>query len=96
MLSQFTSPETSDARTLKELIDVPDVYAAGRLDRDSEGLLLLTDDGLFQHKLCDPRYVHWRTYLVQVERTPTPEALRALRTQRDEPLSVGRVVEEEN
>ena len=79
VLSQFSSPSESSAPTLKSLVTIPDVYPAGRLDRDSEGLLLLTNDGLFQHKLCDPKYAHWRTYWVQVERTPTREALDRLR-----------------
>ncbi|MBI4425349.1 MAG: pseudouridine synthase [Elusimicrobia bacterium] len=55
------------------------VYPAGRLDHDSEGLLVLTDDGEFQHRLTDPRHYHKRTYLAQVERLPAPEALDALR-----------------
>lgn len=54
------------------------VYPAGRLDRDSEGLLLLTDDGRFQHRITDPRYGHPRTYWAQVEGVPGPQALRAL------------------
>ena len=58
---------------------VPGVYPVGRLDRDSEGLLLLTDDGPLAHRLTDPRYEHPRTYLVQVERIPGPAAIEALR-----------------
>jgi 23S rRNA pseudouridine2457 synthase len=54
------------------------VYAAGRLDRDSEGLLLLTDDGMLQRRLTDPRFGHPRTYWAQVEGVPTPEALQRL------------------
>jgi 23S rRNA pseudouridine2457 synthase len=65
--------------TLKDYVPVPGVYAAGRLDYDSEGLVLLTDDGRLQHRLTDPRYGHPRTYWVQVEGCPTPEALAALR-----------------
>ena len=56
-----------------------DVYAAGRLDFDSEGLLLLTNDGTLKHNLLEPKYRHARTYLVQVERVPSPEALQRLR-----------------
>jgi pseudouridine synthase len=65
--------------TLKEFVPVAGVYPVGRLDRDSEGLLLLTDDGRLAHRLTDPRFEHSKTYLVQVERVPDPEALEALR-----------------
>lgn len=58
---------------------MPGVYPVGRLDRDSEGLLLLTDDGRLAHRLTDPRFGHPRTYLVQVERIPDELALQALR-----------------
>jgi 23S rRNA pseudouridine2457 synthase len=78
VLSQFT-PEGNHP-TLKEYIDVPDVYAIGRLDRDSEGLLLLSDDGPLQHRLTDPKFQHPRTYWVQVERIPDEAALEQLRT----------------
>lgn len=57
-----------------------DVYPVGRLDRDSEGLLLLTDDGRLQHRLSDPRFEHPRTYWVQVEHMPDDHALDRLRT----------------
>lgn len=57
-----------------------DVYPVGRLDVDSEGLLLLTNDNQVKHLLATPRFLHRRTYLVQVERIPSPEALRALRS----------------
>jgi 23S rRNA pseudouridine2457 synthase len=77
VLCQFTDAE--GRATLADYVPVPGVYAAGRLDRDSEGLLILTDDGPLAHRLTDPRYGHPRTYLVQVERVPGPEALDALR-----------------
>ena len=59
-------------------MNVPDVYAAGRLDADSEGLLLLTADGRLQQRLTDPRFGHWRTYWVQVEGNPGQQQLDAL------------------
>lgn len=79
VLSQFSPEAGSRWHTLADYIDVPGVYAAGRLDADSEGLLLLTDDGRLQHRLTDPRHGHWRRYWVQVEGTPSPAALAALR-----------------
>jgi 23S rRNA pseudouridine2457 synthase len=78
VLSQFT-PESNHA-TLRDYVDVPEVYAAGRLDADSEGLLLLTDDGVLQHRLTDPKFGHPRTYWAQVERVPDEDALKRLRT----------------
>jgi 23S rRNA pseudouridine2457 synthase len=63
---------------LAALVPVPDVYPIGRLDHDSEGLLLLGDDGALAHQLTDPRFAHPRTYQVQVERIPDAEALRTL------------------
>jgi 23S rRNA pseudouridine2457 synthase len=79
VLSQFTQ-EDPKHRTLKEYIDVPDVYAVGRLDWDSEGLLLLTNDGRLQHRLANPRFGHKRTYWVQVERIPDVDAINKLQT----------------
>ncbi len=65
--------------TLRDHVTVPQVYAAGRLDTDSEGLLLLTDDGPLQHRITDPRHKLPKTYLVQVEGTPDETALACLR-----------------
>lgn len=73
-LSQFTDEGTGHP-TLKQFIDVPDVYAAGRLDRDSEGLLLLTDDGQLIKKLTDPKHHIQKTYWVMVEGDPTQDKL---------------------
>src|SRR4051794_6854318 len=79
VLTQFRDESGTGRATLKDYVPVPGVYPVGRLDRDSEGLLLLTDDGRLAHRLTDPRYGHPRTYLAQVEREPGPEALEALR-----------------
>ncbi len=76
VLSSFTDPEARP--TLKGYVDVPDVYAAGRLDYDSEGLLLLTDDGSLIHQMTDPRFHLPKTYLVEVEGLMTPEAAAKL------------------
>lgn len=65
--------------TLKDFVDVPDVYPAGRLDTDSEGLVVLTDDGPLQASIADPRHKLEKVYWVQVEGTPAPDALEALR-----------------
>ena len=80
MLSQFTDRGTDTARaTLSDCIAIPGVYPAGRLDRDSEGLLLLTDDGRLQSRIADPKYKTAKTYLAQVEGDVTDEALADLR-----------------
>ena len=79
VLSQFTPEAASRWRCLAEFINVPGVYAAGRLDADSEGLLLLTDQGRLQQRLTDPRFGHWRSYWVQVEGHPDDDQLQRLR-----------------
>ncbi len=77
VLSQFTDEGTGHP-TLKQYIDVPGVYAAGRLDRDSEGLLVLTDDGSLIKQLTDPKHHVEKTYWVMVEGEPTPDILTRL------------------
>lgn len=78
VLSQFTG--TPGAATLKQYGPFPaDVYPVGRLDADSEGLLLLTNDAALQHRLTTPAFGHPRTYLVQVERVPSDDSLKRLR-----------------
>jgi 23S rRNA pseudouridine2457 synthase len=74
VLCQFSGA----GNTLKKYVPLAGVYPVGRLDRDSEGLLLLTDDGSLQHRLTDPAFEHPRTYWVQVEGLPSEEALRRL------------------
>jgi 23S rRNA pseudouridine2457 synthase len=76
VLSQFTAEGRWQG--LKDYIDVPDVYAAGRLDADSEGLLLLTNHGPLQAKISDPHFKMEKTYWVQVEGEPSPADLKAL------------------
>ena len=79
VLSQFTDRGSPTVRaTLSDFIAVKGVYPAGRLDRDSEGLLLLTDDGRLQARIADPRFKLPKTYLVQVEGDPQAEALERL------------------
>lgn len=77
VLSTFTDPEGRP--TLADYIEVPDVYAAGRLDFDSEGLLLLTDDGELIHRLTDPKFDHPKTYDAQVEGVAEDRALDPIR-----------------
>ncbi|MDE5093311.1 MAG: pseudouridine synthase [Trichodesmium sp. St11_bin5] len=80
VLSQFTDNRNVKHRssTLKEYISVDSVYPVGRLDQDSEGLLLLTNHGQLQYRLSDPKFAHPRTYWVQVERIPDTIALKQL------------------
>lgn len=80
VLPQFTDQGTegSPRRTLSEFIDAPGLYPAGRLDRDSEGLMLLTDDGRLQAWISDPKHKMEKTYWVQVEGTPDATAIAAL------------------
>lgn len=81
VLSQFTDKGTqgSPRRTLSDFIDVPKVYAAGRLDRDSEGLMVLTDDGALQAQISNPKNKLAKTYWVQVESLPDEASLAQLR-----------------
>jgi 23S rRNA pseudouridine2457 synthase len=78
VLTAFTDP--AGRPTVADYVLVPGVYAAGRLDHDSEGLVLLTDDGRLAHWLTHPRHKLPKTYLVQVEGIPGPSAIRTLRT----------------
>ena len=77
VLSQFTDP--AGRKTLKDYIDIPKVQVAGRLDRDSEGLLMLTDSGALQHKITQPDHKVSKTYWVQVEGAPQDADLQLLR-----------------
>ena len=96
VLSQFTDKGTegSTRPTLSAFIDEPGFYPAGRLDRDSEGLMVLTDNGALQARIAHPKYKRPKTYLVQVEGTPDQAALEALRkgvTLKDGPTAPAQV-----
>ena len=77
VLCQFT--DTENRQTLKDFINIPNVYPAGRLDKDSEGLLILTDDGAFQHKIAHPINKTKKTYWALVEGVPNQDAIEKLR-----------------
>ena len=82
VLSQFTDNKNTGKQSrqnLKDFIPIPNIYPAGRLDRDSEGLLLLTNDGRLQNKIANPKNKMSKTYWVQVEGEPSDTALQALR-----------------
>ena len=80
VLCQFTDrDEITQRNTLKDYISIPNIYPVGRLDLDSEGLLLLTDNGSLQHRLAHRKFAHPRTYWVQVERIPDEITLQKLR-----------------
>ncbi len=79
VLCQFTDNSEKPRLTLKDYIPLSSVYSVGRLDQDSEGLLLLTNDGQLQHRLAHRQFAHPRTYWVQVERIPTETDLDVLR-----------------
>jgi 23S rRNA pseudouridine2457 synthase len=77
VVCQFSAHETH--RTLKDFVNIPNVYAAGRLDTDSEGLLILTDDGALQHRIAHPKYKEAKIYWAQVEGIPSDKDLAPLR-----------------
>lgn len=81
VLCQFTdnSTNSSNRQTLKDYIKIPDIYSVGRLDLDSEGLLLLTNNSQIKYRLTHPNFNHPRTYWVQVENIPSPEAIQQLK-----------------
>jgi 23S rRNA pseudouridine2457 synthase len=98
VLSQFTDRgnDQSPRATLSDFIDVPGVYPAGRLDRDSEGLLVLTDDGRLQARISSPKFKQPKTYLAQIEGTPANEQLDQLRkgvTLKDGPTRPAKVAQ---
>jgi 23S rRNA pseudouridine2457 synthase len=101
VLSQF-SRDNPERRILKDYIDIPDVYPVGRLDWDSEGLMLLTNHGQLQNRLSAPRFGHQRTYWVQVERIPDDLAIAKLeagvviQNYRTRPAEVHILLEEPN
>lgn len=79
VVCQFSPHDGGKHATLKDFISLPNVYAAGRLDTDSEGLLILTDDGALQHRLSHPKHKEIKTYWAQVEGVPSEDDLEGLR-----------------